>query len=127
MMAETDADKLRFIEEVTADVAAVQERVLAEILSRNADAEYLSTRCGGATDRATFRAKVPMVTYEDLQPYILRIAHGDRSPILSGSGYPVSELLTTSGAGDRKLIPVVDDDHDRHHRLHSLVGAVVNQ
>ncbi|XP_021301992.1 probable indole-3-acetic acid-amido synthetase GH3.8 isoform X2 [Sorghum bicolor] len=127
MMAETDADKLRFIEEVTADVAAVQERVLAEILSRNADAEYLSTRCGGATDRATFRAKVPMVTYEDLQPYILRIAHGDRSPILSGSGYPVSELLTSSGAGDRKLIPVVDDDHDRHHRLHSLVGAVVNQ
>ncbi|CAD6268862.1 unnamed protein product [Miscanthus lutarioriparius] len=130
-MAETDADKLRFIEEVTADVDAVQKRVLAEILGRNADAEYLTTRCrlGGATDRGTFRAKVPMVTYEDLQPYILRIAHGDRSPILSGSGHPVSELLTSSGTsgGERKLIPIVEDEHDRHHRLHSLVGAVVNQ
>jgi len=130
-MAETDADKLRFIEEVTADVDAVQKRVLAEILGRNADAEYLTTRCGlgGATDRGTFRAKVPMVTYEDLQPYILRIAHGDRSPILSGSGHPVSELLTSSSTsgGERKLIPIVEDEHDRHHRLHSLVGAVVNQ
>lgn len=131
MAPETDADKLRFIEEVTADVGAVQERVLTEILGRNADAEYLAEYLGlgGATDRATFRAKVPMVTYEDLRPYILRIAHGDRSPILSGSGHPVSELLTSSGTscGERKLIPVVEDDHDRHIRLHSLVGAVVNQ
>ncbi|CAD6243296.1 unnamed protein product [Miscanthus lutarioriparius] len=97
-MAETttDADRLRFIEEVTADVDAVQQRVLAEILAHNADAEYLATRCGlaGATDHSTFRAKVPMVTYEDLQPYILRI---DRSPILSGSGHPVSEFFTSSG------------------------------
>lgn len=38
----------------------VQERVLAEILSRNANSEYLR-KCGltGATDRATFGAKVP--------------------------------------------------------------------
>jgi auxin responsive GH3 family protein len=43
-------------------VDAVQEHVLAEILARNADSEYLATRCGlgGATDRATFRAKVLM-------------------------------------------------------------------
>lgn len=63
---QTDAEKkLRFIEEVTADVDAVQERVLADILARNAETEYLA-RCGlaGATDRATFRAKVPMVTYD---------------------------------------------------------------
>ncbi|CAL4942432.1 unnamed protein product [Urochloa decumbens] len=77
--------KLEFIEEMTTNVDAVQERVLQEILSRIAKAEYLAVKCGlaGATDRATFRAKVPMSTYEDLRPYIRRIADGDRSPILT--------------------------------------------
>ncbi|XP_066341136.1 indole-3-acetic acid-amido synthetase GH3.8-like [Miscanthus floridulus] len=127
----TDAEKLAFIEEVTTNVDAVQERVLAEILARNADAEYLA-RCGlaaGVTDRATFRAKVPLVKYEDLQPYILRIAHGDRLPILSGSGHPVSEFLTSSGTsgGERKLIPTVEDELHRRQLLNSLVMPVVKQ
>ncbi|CAL4989761.1 unnamed protein product [Urochloa decumbens] len=126
-----DAEKLRFIEEMTTNVDAAQERVLAEILSRNADAEYLATKCGlaGATDRATFRAKVPMVTYDDLAPYIRRIADGDRSPILSGSGHPISEFLTSSGTsgGERKLIPTVADELGRRHLLYSLVMPVMNQ
>ncbi|KAF8779712.1 hypothetical protein HU200_002294 [Digitaria exilis] len=125
-----DADKLRFIKEVTTDADAVQERVLAEILARNADAEYL-LKCGlaGATDRATFRAKVPMVEYEDLLPYIRRIANGDSSPILSGSGYPVSEFFVSSGTsgGERKLIPAVEDEFDRRWMPGGLAEPVINQ
>ncbi|KAL6595437.1 hypothetical protein ACP70R_047777 [Stipagrostis hirtigluma subsp. patula] len=128
--AETDADKLRFIEEMTSNVDAVQERVLAEILGRNADSEYLA-KCGltGATNRAAFRAKVPVVTYEDLQPYIRRIADGDRSPVLTGPGcHPVSEFITSSGTsgGEPKLIPAVKDDHDRLLQLRGLLMAVMN-
>jgi len=128
---ETDAEKkLRFIEEVTADVDAVQERVLADILARNAEMEYLA-KCGlaGATDRATFRVKVPMVTYEDLKPYILRVANGDTSPILTGPGHPISKFIVTTGTsgGEPKLIPAVKDELDRRMLLHSLVTAVMNQ
>jgi auxin responsive GH3 family protein len=122
-----DADKLRFIEEMTSDVDAVQERVLAEILGRNAGAEYLSN-CGldaATADRATFRSKVPVMSYEDLQPYIQRIANGDRSPVLSTR--PVSEFLTSSGtsAGECKLIPTVEDDRARPppDALQSLYGS----
>ncbi|KAF3794282.1 hypothetical protein EJ110_NYTH01181 [Nymphaea thermarum] len=70
------------------------KRVLAEILRQNAHTEYLQQRCGlgGSTDRQTFKAKVPMVTYDDLKPVILRIANGDRFPILSA--HPISEFLT---------------------------------
>nr|CAB3490844.1 unnamed protein product [Digitaria exilis] len=80
------------------------ERVLGEILARNADAEYLVVKCGlaGATDRATFRAKVPMVSYEDLKP--------------SGMS-----------SGEPKLIPAVKDDVDRRALLHSLVMPVINK
>lgn len=124
----TDAEKLQFIEDMTSNVDAVQERVLGEILARNADTEYLAGRCGlaGATDRATFRAKVPMATYEDLQPYIRRIADGDRSPILSG--HPVSEFLTSSGTsgGERKLMPTIEDELNRRQLLYSLQMPVMN-
>ena len=124
----TDAEKLQFIEDMTSNGDAVQERVLGEILARNADTEYLASRCGlaGATDRATFRAKVPMATYEDLQPYIRRIADGDRSPILSG--HPVSEFLTSSGTsgGERKLMPTIEDELNRRQLLYSLQMPVMN-
>lgn len=87
------AKALQFIEEMTRNADAVQEWVLAEILSRNSETEYLR-RLGleGATDRDTFKALVPVVTYEDLQPQIQRIANGDRSNILSS--HHISEFLT---------------------------------
>jgi auxin responsive GH3 family protein len=90
---ENHTKALEFIEEMTRNIDAVQERVLAEILSRNADTEYLRRfRLNGKTDRDTFKSNVPVVTYEDLQPEIQRIANGDRSPILSS--HPISEFLT---------------------------------
>jgi auxin responsive GH3 family protein len=71
----------------------VQERVLKEILTSNAETEYLQKyHINGATDRDSFKSKIPMVTYEDLQPQIQRIANGDKSPILSS--HPISEFLT---------------------------------
>ena len=122
-----DAEKLRFIDEMTCNVDSVQERVLAEILARNVDTEYLKN-CGldGAADRDAFRAKVPVVSYDALQPYIQRIVNGDRSPILST--HPVSEFLTSSGtsAGERKLMPTIKDELDRRQLLYSLLMPVMN-
>ncbi|KAG6470861.1 hypothetical protein ZIOFF_071941 [Zingiber officinale] len=124
---EKDSEKLRLIEEVTENTDAVQGKVLAEILRRNAETEYLR-RYGldGATDRTAFKAKVPVVAYEDLQPDIQRIANGDRSAILSA--HPISEFLTSSGtsAGERKLIPTIKEDLDRRQLLYSLQMPVLN-
>uniref|UniRef100_A0ACD6ABW2 Uncharacterized protein n=1 Tax=Avena sativa TaxID=4498 RepID=A0ACD6ABW2_AVESA len=127
LMAAVEA--LQFIEETTTNVDLVQERVLAEILARNAEAEYLSSNCGldgTAADRATFRAKVPVVSYEDLQPYIQRIANGDRSAVLSTR--PITRFITSSGTsgGQRKLMPTVEDEGGRQQLLGSLVTSVIN-
>lgn len=90
---EKDSKALQFIEEMTKNADAVQERVLAEILRRNSDTEYLRRfHLNGATDRDTFKSNIPVVTYEDIQSEIQRIANGDRSSILSG--HPISEFLT---------------------------------
>ncbi|OWM65663.1 probable indole-3-acetic acid-amido synthetase GH3.1 [Punica granatum] len=124
---EKDVMALQFIEEMTRNVDAVQERVLAEILSRNSDTEYLRRfRLKGATDRDTFKAFVPVVTYEDLQPDIQRIANGDRSNIFSS--HPISEFLTSSGtsAGERKLMPTIHEELDRRQQLYTLLMPVMN-
>ncbi|KAM1048216.1 hypothetical protein ACFX2J_027179 [Malus domestica] len=124
---EKDAKALQFIEETTRNTDSVQERVLSEILRRNAETEYLKRfGLGGATDRDSFKSKVPVVTYEDLLPEIQRIANGDRSPILSS--HPISEFLTSSGtsAGERKLMPTIHEELDRRTLLYSLLQPVMN-
>ncbi|KAK9741828.1 hypothetical protein RND81_03G131500 [Saponaria officinalis] len=124
---EKDAKALQFIEEMTRNADRVQEKVLSEILTRNAETEYLRRyKLKGAFDKESFKTKVPMVTYEDLQPDIQRIANGDSSPILSSN--PISEFLTSSGtsAGERKLMPTIKEELDRRQLLYSLLMPVMN-
>ncbi|KAF3438832.1 hypothetical protein FNV43_RR17107 [Rhamnella rubrinervis] len=124
---EKDAKALQFIEDMTRNPDAVQERVLGEILSQNAETEYLKKfGLNGATDRHSFKSKIPVVKYEDLQPEIQRIANGDRSPILSS--HPISEFLTSSGtsAGERKLMPTIEEEMERRQQLYNLLMPVMN-
>ncbi|KAG8055299.1 hypothetical protein GUJ93_ZPchr0001g30963 [Zizania palustris] len=124
---ERDAAKLEFIEEMTTGFDRVQEQVLAAILERNNGAEYLRRHGMEArTDRESFKARVPVVTYEDLRPEIERIANGDRSNILSS--HPITEFLTSSGtsAGERKLMPTIEDELSRRQLLYSLLMPVMN-
>ncbi|KHN29920.1 Putative indole-3-acetic acid-amido synthetase GH3.1 [Glycine soja] len=112
---------------MTRNADAVQERVLEEILTRNAQTEYLKRfELDGAADRQAFKSKIPVITYEDVQPEIQRIANGDRSPILSA--HPISEFLTSSGtsAGERKLMPTIKEELDRRQLLYSLLMPVMN-
>ncbi|XP_068668006.1 indole-3-acetic acid-amido synthetase GH3.6-like isoform X2 [Aristolochia californica] len=119
---------LEFIEDVTSHADEIQKRVLAEILSRSAQVEYLSRySLNGRTDRESFKKLVPVVVYEDLQPDIHRIANGDKSPILCSQ--PISEFLTSSGTsgGERKLMPTIDEELERRSLLYSLLMPVMNQ
>ncbi|CAA7049177.1 unnamed protein product [Microthlaspi erraticum] len=127
-LTEQNTNKLRFIEEVTTNADDVQRRVLEEILSRNADVEYLKRHgLQGRTDRDTFKHTMPVVTYEDIQPEINRIANGDTSQILCSN--PISEFLTSSGTsgGERKLMPTIEEELDRRSLLYSLLMPVMNQ
>ncbi|CAA0397789.1 putative GH3 family protein [Arabidopsis thaliana] len=125
--SEKDVKALKFIEEMTRNPDSVQEKVLGEILTRNSNTEYLKRfDLNGVVDRKTFKSKVPVVTYEDLKPEIQRISNGDRSPILSS--HPITEFLTSSGtsAGERKLMPTIEEDLDRRQLLYSLLMPVMN-
>ncbi|KAG6604833.1 Indole-3-acetic acid-amido synthetase, partial [Cucurbita argyrosperma subsp. sororia] len=119
---------LQHIEEITTHADQVQRRVLTEILSRNAHVEYLQQQgLDGCMDRMAFKNIVPVVSYENLKPYIDRIANGDASPILCSE--PVSEFLTSSGTsgGERKLMPTTKEELKRRSFLYSLLMPVMNQ
>lgn len=123
-----DEAVLELIESLTLNADHVQEQTLSAILERNAYTEYLG-RFGlnGRTDRETFKELLPVITYEDLQPEIQRIANGDTAPILSG--HPVSEFLTSSGtsAGERKLMPTIHDEFERRCLLYGFLMPIMNQ
>ncbi|WMV48835.1 hypothetical protein MTR67_042220 [Solanum verrucosum] len=127
-MTEENKKNLEFIEEVTRNVDDVQKRVLNEILTRNASVEYLQRlNLNGHTDRETFKKVMPIITYEDIQSDINRIANGNRSPILCSQ--LISEFFTSSGTsgGERKLIPTTEEENGRRHQLYGLMMSVVFQ
>ncbi|XP_040967858.1 indole-3-acetic acid-amido synthetase GH3.15 isoform X2 [Gossypium hirsutum] len=83
----------------------IQEEVLGQILKRNAATEYLSRYLHVKTDKKLFKMNVPIVTYEDIKPYIDRIANGEPSNILLAESVLEFFRSGTSG-GQPKLIPV---------------------
>ncbi|XP_076887187.1 indole-3-acetic acid-amido synthetase GH3.6-like [Bidens hawaiensis] len=127
-LTQKNKNTLQFIEDVTSNPDEIQQQVLSEILTQNAYVEYLKRHgMSGQTDRDTFKKLIPVITYDDLQPDINRIANGDKSPILSS--HPISEFLTSSGTsgGERKLMPTIEDELDRRSLLYSLLMPVMSQ
>lgn len=97
-------------EEMTRDAERVQRETLKKILEENGSAEYLQNLgLDGRTDPQSFKDCVPLVTHDDLESYIQRIADGDSSPILTGK--PIKTISLSSGTtkGRPKLIPFNDE------------------
>ncbi|XP_042499900.1 indole-3-acetic acid-amido synthetase GH3.17-like [Macadamia integrifolia] len=120
---------MKLVEDLTMNANHVQQQILEEILTQNADTEYLRGFLGSGScfDRKLFKKKVPIVNFEDIKPYIERIANGEPSQIISGQ--PITELLTSSGTsgGQPKLMPSTAEDLDRKTFLYNLLVPVINQ
>ncbi|CAA0817435.1 Probable indole-3-acetic acid-amido synthetase GH3.1 [Striga hermonthica] len=119
---------LQLIEDMTRQAEEVQQNVLSQILTQNAETEYLKgLGLDGATDIETFKSKVPVVTYEDIRLLIRKMADGDPSSILCAQ--PITEFIFSSGttAGVPKLIPSTDEERDRRMHLVDLITPVMNQ
>ncbi|KAE8725434.1 Indole-3-acetic acid-amido synthetase GH3.17 [Hibiscus syriacus] len=122
---------LRMIEEVTTNAERIQDELLSEILNRNAGTEYLRRLLHGQTDKQLFKKNVPVVAYEDLKPYIDRIANGERSDILLAdpiTGFFMRHGLVafsgTSG-GQPKLTPVTAEEAQKWELFYTLYESPV--
>ncbi|KAE8691171.1 Indole-3-acetic acid-amido synthetase GH3.17 [Hibiscus syriacus] len=120
-------DGLKMIEELTTNSEQTQEQVLGQILKTNAGTQYLSPYLNGKTDKELFKTNVPIVTYEDIKPYINRIANGNTSNILSTES--VTEFHRSSGTsgGQPKLIPATADVSNLRTLFFTLLTSVAKK
>lgn len=84
-------EALKELEQLTMKASEIQGNILTEILRRNAATEYLSKYMNGSTNVSKYKKMVPVITYEEIHPYIQRIANGESSSIISGQ--LITELL----------------------------------
>ncbi|KAA3482803.1 indole-3-acetic acid-amido synthetase GH3.17-like isoform X2 [Gossypium australe] len=118
---------MKILEDLTENVEQIQQRVLEEIITRNARTDYLKGFLDGQFDKQVFKKTVPVVNYEDIKPYIERIANGDSSNIISAE--PIIELLTSSGTsgGQPKMMPSTAEDLHRKTFFYNLLVPVMNK
>jgi GH3 auxin-responsive promoter len=82
-----------------------QDRLLREILRRNADTEFGRRHgFGGIATFEEFQARVPISIYEDLEPYITAAMNGQPSQLTKDP--PVLFTTTSGTTGARKYIPM---------------------
>ncbi|XP_039124493.1 indole-3-acetic acid-amido synthetase GH3.17-like [Dioscorea cayenensis subsp. rotundata] len=120
-------ESMKLIENLTENAGKIQQQVLKDILNRNSDTEYLHGFLHGVRDVHQFKKSVPVVDYEQIKPYIDRIANGEPSNIISSE--PITELLTSSGTsgGKPKIMPTTAKELDRKTFFYNLLIPVMNQ
>jgi GH3 auxin-responsive promoter len=82
-----------------------QDRLLRQILETNADTEFGRHHgFGGITTLQQFQERVPISTYEDLEPYINEEMNGRPNQLTRDP--PVLFTTTSGTTGNRKYIPM---------------------
>jgi hypothetical protein len=82
-----------------------QDRLLRQILEANADTEFGRHHgFGGITSFQQFQERVPISTYEDLEPYITEEMQGRPNQLTKDP--PVLFTTTSGTTGNRKYIPM---------------------
>ncbi|XP_057451009.1 putative indole-3-acetic acid-amido synthetase GH3.9 [Lotus japonicus] len=123
---------LKEIERMTKNGVEIQESLLKQILTQNRETEYLNKYIKKGdlvtTDViAEFKLHVPVISYEEILPYIQRIANGEASSLITAQ--PITEMLCSSGTsgGKPKLVPIVAEDLDRRTFLYNLIMPIMNK
>ncbi|CAI9781111.1 unnamed protein product [Fraxinus pennsylvanica] len=120
-------EALKELEKLTTKAEEVQEDILKKILAQNEETDYLNKYIVGSKNVSQFKRCVPVITYKDIRPYIVRIANGENSSLITG--HSLTEMLCSSGtsAGEPKLMPSIAEDLDRRTFLYNLIMPIINQ
>lgn len=79
------------LKDLSFNVKQIQDNLLEEILTPNLKTEYLQRFHMDRFDKELFKKNVPVVTYEDIKPYIDRVVNGESSDVISNR--PITGFL----------------------------------
>ncbi|ESQ30660.1 hypothetical protein EUTSA_v10011355mg [Eutrema salsugineum] len=108
------------LETLTLNAKQIQDDVLKEILTLNVHTEYLQRFLHGSSDKELFKKNVPVVSYDDVKPYIERVANGEPSDVISGN--PITGFFLSSGTsgGKHKILPMNNKFFENMIQLNAL-------
>jgi hypothetical protein len=96
--------------------AETQQRLLTTILRQNADTEFGRKHgFAGISTFPQFQQRVPIASYQDLEPYITAAMNGQPNQLTAQA--PVLFTTTSGTTGARKYIPVTAFGRQRKARL----------
>ena len=108
IFAFTGPKTLRDFQEQCRAPMVTQEKLLLELLRRNASAAFgREHRFDSIRTFAEFQRAVPITTYEDLAPYISRQLEGEPAQLTASR--PVLFVTTSGTTGQSKYIPVTPE------------------
>ncbi|KAL0710956.1 hypothetical protein Bca4012_017934 [Brassica carinata] len=112
---------------MTSNAKQIQDEMLEEILRVSANTEYLRPFLHGSSHKELFKKNVPVVTYEDVKPYIERVANGEPSDVISGE--PITHFFRSSGTtgGKQKIFPVNNKYYQKRIFSEDLRGAILSK
>lgn len=105
------------------DVDAVQNRVLRGVLSRMSGSDYWRRYgLGSVRTPNDLKQAAPLVTYEDLRPYVERLCAGETTALFA-PGQRLHMFATSSGTtAKQKLIPVTAEFVRQYRRGWNTFG-----
>ncbi|XP_024006264.1 4-substituted benzoates-glutamate ligase GH3.12 isoform X2 [Eutrema salsugineum] len=118
---------LSHLEELTSNAEQTQDDLLKEILTLNANTEYLRQFLHGSSDKTLFKKNVPVVSYEDVKSYIERVANGEPSDVISGG--PITRFIKSTGTsgGKQKIFPINDEYIEQLGYVLNLRSLVISK
>ncbi|CAN8321076.1 unnamed protein product [Cochlearia groenlandica] len=120
--------KLKDLEELTLNASQIQDDMLDEILKVNAKTEYLQSLLHGSYDKEMFKKNVPTMSYEEIKPYIERVANGESSSDII-SGKIITHFVRSSGTsgGKPKMFPINNKYFEDLSFIYSLRSAIISK
>jgi hypothetical protein len=116
LLRATGPGAVKGFDRVSRDPIGSQHRLLREILGTNADSAYgRRHRFGALSTFRQFQERVPIASYEDLEPYIKAAMAGQPNQLTKHS--PVLFTTTSGTTGARKYIPMTHESRRSKARL----------
>ena len=116
LLRTTSGPALKRFDDACTAPAQAQDRLLREILSTNADTEFGRRHgFGRITSFEEFQRRVPISSYEDLEPYINAAMQGQPNQLTKHS--PVLFTTTSGTTGNVKYIPMTVESRRSKSRL----------
>ncbi len=116
--------QLRHFVRNAAKAREVQQATLLAKIARNANSQF-GRDFGFAEIRtaADFRARVPILTYEDHRPYITKVLHGETSALFAPGTKVLMFAMTSGTTGEPKRLPITDELFREYRLGWQLWGA----